>query len=167
MPAKLLIPKRANATGSEYDGTFDGTASPPAVHPLTQPSLTAFPSEAASPSTLPKSKRASLLTPAVDKAVENLERVILVFVNSEEVQTLNCVRRVNSDEIQGDQAVEMEELIAAGYVPVGLLVWPPSDRIEEFMDDCDILRWPAETWESCRSVEESKGFIGHVAEEPA
>jgi hypothetical protein len=59
----------------------------------------------------------------------------------------------------------MEELIEAGYVLVGLLVQPASDRIDDYIDAFGVLRWPAETWESCRSVQESKKFIADVAEQ--
>jgi hypothetical protein len=162
MPAKLLFRNRVDATGFEYDGTLDGTASPPAVHPLIRPLLTG---RAAPPSILPRrsaDKRARLLRPAF---TENLEAVLLVLVNSEdEVQTVNCMRRPNADEIEAGQAGQMEELIEADYVPIGLLVLPPSDRINDYVDASGVLRWPAETWESCRSVEERKGFIAHVAE---
>jgi hypothetical protein len=58
----------------------------------------------------------------------------------------------------------MGEFIEAGYVPIGLLVLPPTERIDDYLDACGVLRWPAETWGSCRSIEESKRFIAQVAE---
>ena len=165
MPAKLLFRNRVDAIGFQYDGTFDPATPPPAVHPLMRSLLA---SRAALPSILarrPASARARLLKPAFDEDSENLEAVLLVLVNSEdEVQTLNCLRRTNTDDVEGGQAAKMAELIAAGYALVGLLVLPPSDRIDDYMDASGVLRWPAETWESSRSVEESKGFIAHVAE---
>ena len=165
MPAKLLIRNRVDAIGLEYDGTFDPATPPPAAHPLMRSLLA---SRSAPSSILPRrsaSKRARLLRPAFDEDSENLEAVLLVLVNSEDdVQTLKCMRRTNTDDVVGGQAVQMAELIAAGYALVGLLVLPPKDRIEDYMDASGVLRCPAETWDSCRSIEESKGFIGQVAE---
>lgn len=165
MLARLPFRNWVDAIGSEYDGTFDPATPPPAVHPLMRSLLA---SRAAPPSILarrPASARARLLRSASNEDAENLEAVLVVFVNSQdEVRTLNCLRRVNSDEIQGEQALHMGEFLAAGYALVGLLVLPPSDRIDDYMDASGVLRWPAETWDSCRSSEEGKGFIGQVAD---
>jgi hypothetical protein len=168
MRSKLLL--RNNPDGTEVDGDrpFDGNIPPFTGHPLMRPSLMIGRDQAAPPSIFPRrsaSARARLLRSAFNKDAENLEAVLGVFVNSQdEIQTPNCLRLANTDEIQGEQAERIGELIAAGYALVGLLVLPPSDRIDDYMDASGVLRWPAETWASSRSVEESKGFIAHVAE---
>jgi len=169
MRSKLLL--RNNPDGTEVDGDrpFDGNIPPFTGHPLMRPSLMIGRDQAAPPSIFPRrsaSARARLLRSAFNKDAENLEAVLGVFVNSQdEIQTPNCLRLANTDEIQGEQAVRMEELIVAGYVPVGLLVLPPTGRIDDYIDASGVLRWPAETWESCRSVQESQKFIAEVAGE--
>ncbi len=105
---------------------------------------------------------------AFNKDAQDIEAVLLVLVNPEDdVKTLNCVRRPNTDDIEREQVVQIAELIEAGYVLVGLLVLPPSGRIDDYIDALGVLRWPAETWESCRSIEESKAFIAQVADQLA
>ena len=102
--------------------------------------------------------------PAVHPLMRSLLESRAALPSILEVQTLNCLRRTNTDDVVGGQAAKMAELIAAGYALVGLLVLPPSDRIDDYMDASGVFPWPAETCDSCRSIEESKGFIGQVAE---
>jgi hypothetical protein len=166
MPAKLLLPNRVDATEFKNRETFDGSIQPQPGHPLRRSLLA---SKAVPSSILPQIRppeQARLLGAAFPKDAEHFEDVVVVLVNPEdEIRTLNCARRVNSDDLVGEQIMQMDALISEGYALVGLLVQPPSGQIDDYKDASGVLRWPAETWESSRSVDESKRLIAQVAQQ--